>query len=295
MTFRINSLVVLYLKALLICPFFFGLPLICNTKEPNLRTIEIQVPKGIIKVRVLDTKEKRLFGRNLSNVLLAYNLIEAQYVKIGYKDIPFPTDAIWIDCNNKVTLVKTNILPDTTTLTSALVYYSPKPTPFILKLPHGDAQKFGIEEGVKLGLDFLDERQVEKNLIYKNTTVFAPKGKVQVEIADTDFQRELGLGGRKNLSSGSGMLFIFDTAGQQAISQKGMLFSIDVIWMNRDKVVTFIKSNFSEKTYSDTQAEVYFSSKPDTLYVLELPASAAKNLGIELGTKLSWELTSPNN
>ena len=72
------------------------------------------------------------------------------------------------------------------------------------------------------------------------SSALPPKEKIQVEIADNDFLRKLGLDGRKNLCSSSRMLSIFDTAELQAISQKGMLFLIDVIWMNHDKVVTFI-------------------------------------------------------
>lgn len=288
MNLQMDPLVAFCLKLRWIWLFFPGISLFCDPKGLDPQTVEIHLPKGTIRAKVLDTKEKRLLGQNFSNVLLVYNLIEAENVYVGYKDTPFPTDAIWIDCNRNVILVKSNISPETTTLTSAKLYYSPKPSPFILKLPHGDAKKFGIEEGMKLNLDFSDVTPANKNLSYKNTTLVTPKGNVQVEIAETDFQRKVGLGGRKHLSSDSGMLLLFDEIGQHAIWQKDMVFAIDAIWMNRDKIVTFIKPNFSEKTYTDTTAEVYFSSKPDTLYILELPASKAKELGIELGTKLSW-------
>lgn len=65
---------------------------------------------------------------------------------------------------------------------------------------------------------------------------------LKVEIADTKEKRGKGLGGRDNLASDSGMLFIFDKEDKYAFWMKSVKFPLDMIWINDDRVVDFIKS-----------------------------------------------------
>lgn len=127
-------------------------------------------------------------------------------------------------------------------------------------------------------------------LSYVTTKISAPKGEVLAEIADTEIKHEKGLGYRQDLPQGRGMLFVYKVPDYQPTWMKGMNFAIDVLWLNADKIVTYIVPNFSPKTYHKKGAISYDSPNPDTLYVVELPAGDAHRLGITVGTKLSFEL-----
>lgn len=61
--------------------------------------------------------------------------------------------------------------------------------------------------------------------------------KIKIEIADTQTERSKGLGGRENLASDSGMLFIFDRDGMYPFWMKGLKFPVDFIWIRGDKVI----------------------------------------------------------
>lgn len=118
--------------------------------------------------------------------------------------------------------------------------------------------------------------------------VTAPRGLVRAEIVDTDATRMLGLSGRSSLENGSGMLFKFDVPQKVYIWMKDMHFSIDVIWLNRSKIVTFIERDFSPETYTKKPPRSICSKKPDTMYVLEVPAGDAGRLGIKKGSQLRF-------
>ena len=118
--------------------------------------------------------------------------------------------------------------------------------------------------------------------------VTAPHGSVRAEIVDTDETRTLGLSNRSSLDEGNGMLFNFKKPQKVYIWMKDMQFSIDVIWLDRSKIVTFIEKNFSPETYTKKPPKSICSPKPDTMYVLEIPAGDAARLGIKMGSQLRF-------
>lgn len=127
-------------------------------------------------------------------------------------------------------------------------------------------------------------------LTYETTKIIAPKGEVLAEIADTRMKQTKGLGDRGDLPQGQGMLFVYKAPHYHPVWMKGMNFPIDVLWLNADKTVTYIVPNFSPKSYHKKGAISRYSPKPDTLYVVELPAGDVSRLGITVGTQLSFEL-----
>src|SRR3989338_8783915 len=66
---------------------------------------------------------------------------------------------------------------------------------------------------------------------------------VEVEVADTQEEQELGLSGRKNLKENEGILFVFDAPGKYGFWMKDMNFSIDMIWLAEDAKVIYIKKD----------------------------------------------------
>lgn len=61
--------------------------------------------------------------------------------------------------------------------------------------------------------------------------------RVQVELALSSDQQQLGLSGRSSLGPDQGMLFIFPSARLRSFWMKQMNFSIDIVWISQRHVV----------------------------------------------------------
>ncbi|QQS20093.1 DUF192 domain-containing protein [Candidatus Saccharibacteria bacterium] len=95
--------------------------------------------------------------------------------------------------------------------------------------------------------------------------------------------REKGLGDRKNLAKGKGMLFVFETPEKVCFWMKDMKFSIDIIWLDAQKRVTHIEQAVSPSTYPQS----YCPDQP-AKYVIELNTGEAARSGIHTGQTLSF-------
>ena len=65
---------------------------------------------------------------------------------------------------------------------------------------------------------------------------------IRVEIPSNVAEQRLGLGGRKYLPEGTGMLFLYRTARERIFWMKRMRFAIDIVWILRDKIVHIEKN-----------------------------------------------------
>ena len=92
------------------------------------------------------------------------------------------------------------------------------------------------------------------------------KTKIDLEIADNDYERQLGLMNRKEMRENEGMLFIFLRQDYQSFWMRNTLISLDMIFVNDQKKIVTIHKN--TKILSETS---YPSSEP-ALYVVEVLA-----------------------
>ena len=101
------------------------------------------------------------------------------------------------------------------------------------------------------------------------------------EIADTEKERREGLQNRENLKSNAGMLFVFDGEEKHSFWMENTLIPLDIIWINKDKEVVFIKQNA-------TPCSNCLSYTPDekAKYVLEVNAGTTKDIGLKEGDKI---------
>jgi len=115
--------------------------------------------------------------------------------------------------------------------------------------------------------------------------------KIDIEIADNDYERQLGLMNRQSMEEMQGMLFIFPAERYQSFWMLNTLFSLDMIFINSKKEIVTIHKNtvpLSEQSYP--------SSKP-AQYVLEVNAGFCDKHNIKEGDKIFWigtKLSSPN-
>ena len=119
--------------------------------------------------------------------------------------------------------------------------------------------------------------------------VYIRNQKFQVDVADTLAERQKGLSGRESLKPNEGLLFTFQRPSGQRFWMKDMLISIDIIWINGDRVIGVTENLEPEPGVSIMRLKTYPSPGPVN-YVLEVPAGTAKRIGIVAGDAVSIRL-----
>lgn len=122
-------------------------------------------------------------------------------------------------------------------------------------------------------------------------TIILPDGyKIEAEIAATDAARRRGLAGRPSIPEDHGMLFCWwnssirqnDGSIERSMWMRGMLFSIDIIWIGYDGVSRVVNSAPVGPCYPESQY-----SAP-ACYVLEVVAGQASKHGVVKGAQLRF-------
>ena len=105
---------------------------------------------------------------------------------------------------------------------------------------------------------------------------------IDIELAQDDSQRQLGLMYRDTLADNQGMLFLFDSEEARSFWMKNTILSLDMVFVNaRNEIVTIHKytTPYSEESYQST--------KP-AKYVLEVNAGFTDKRKISVGDRISW-------
>ncbi len=105
---------------------------------------------------------------------------------------------------------------------------------------------------------------------------------IDIEIAENDDKRGKGLMDRLSMDETQGMLFLFPYDTIQSFWMKNTVISLDIIFVNRDKVIVTIHK---ETVPFDTGQ--YPSSKPASK-VVEVIAGYTDLYGIKVGDKIVW-------
>ena len=106
---------------------------------------------------------------------------------------------------------------------------------------------------------------------------------IDIEIADDDNKREVGLMGRPVMEERQGMLFVFDQDYMASFWMKNTILPLDIIFINKlGEIVTICRNTtpFSEQSYSATAM---------ALLVLEVNAGFTDKYGIKEGDRISWK------
>jgi uncharacterized protein len=109
---------------------------------------------------------------------------------------------------------------------------------------------------------------------------------IVVEVAATQEDRERGLSGRTHLSINEGMLFLFDTPGFYSFWMKDMLFPIDIVWLDGNRIVGVTERIDPQVGALESTLAVLTPPQPVTR-VLELAAGRARLLGAAAGGMVS--------
>ncbi|MBF0279627.1 MAG: DUF192 domain-containing protein [SAR324 cluster bacterium] len=129
--------------------------------------------------------------------------------------------------------------------------------------------------------------QGQQKLSYTHAKVITPLGKqIDVELADTEEKRQLGLAYRKELPPGKGMLFVFNERKKHAFWMKNTFISLDILWMNNHRIV-HIEHSAPPPLPNQSPQTMVPSKKAN--FVLEIAAGQAKVLNLKLGQILHYQ------
>jgi uncharacterized membrane protein (UPF0127 family) len=144
------------------------------------------------------------------------------------------------------------------------------------------------KQGEDVKIDTSNQKDAEKikftkmGEVYFQDSLKTLKKKIDVEIADNDEKRHLGLMYRENMKEEEGMLFIFPQEEPQGFYMRNTIISLDIIFINSKKKIVKIHKKtepFSEKDLP--------SGKP-TLFVVEVNAGFTDKFGIKEGDYIDW-------
>lgn len=105
---------------------------------------------------------------------------------------------------------------------------------------------------------------------------------IDLEIADGEYETQLGLMNRDELGEKEGMLFIFPIESFHSFWMRNTLISLDIIYLNKEKEIVTIHKNTEPLS-----AKSYRSSEP-IMFVVEVNAGFTDRYGIKLGDKIDW-------
>lgn len=106
--------------------------------------------------------------------------------------------------------------------------------------------------------------------------------KVNVEIADDNYERQQGLMFRESLNENDGMIFIFEDENFQSFWMKNTLIPLDIIFIDKNFEIVDIKNAVP---CEEDPCAAYDSAKP-AKYVLEINYGFAEKNSIEAGGKV---------
>lgn len=107
----------------------------------------------------------------------------------------------------------------------------------------------------------------------------------EVEIADTNSERMVGLMDREYLKNETGMLFIFENEDIYPFWMKNTLIPLDIIWINSNLEVVHIERSVP----CVTDECIIYTPSEKAIYVLEINAGLADGNNISQGSKVKFK------
>ena len=114
------------------------------------------------------------------------------------------------------------------------------------------------------------------------------KIKIDLEIADNEYERQLGLMNRKSMEENQGMLFIFSNERIQSFWMRNTLIPLDMLFINKDKEIITIHKN------TETLSAKSYPSTAPAIYVVEVVGGFTDKYNIVIGSKIFWMGTKIN-
>ena len=105
---------------------------------------------------------------------------------------------------------------------------------------------------------------------------------LDIEIADTPYERETGLMYRESMEDDQGMLFVFSNETERSFHMKNTYIPLDLIFYSSDSTVVSLFEN------AQPRDETSIPSNAPVPFVLEINAGKSEEWNIETGDKLRF-------
>jgi len=106
--------------------------------------------------------------------------------------------------------------------------------------------------------------------------------KLDIEIADTDYDIQTGLMYRSSMQDDRGMLFVFPTMQQRYFYMRNTKFPIDLIFLDNNNFIVSFQENAKPFDESSLPSEV------PAQFVLEVNAGLAEKWLLEIGDRMDY-------
>ena len=109
--------------------------------------------------------------------------------------------------------------------------------------------------------------------------------KIDIEIADIESERTIGLMHRWSMPDTQGMLFIFEEEEPRSFWMHNTLMGLDILYIKQDDTIESIAK------YCVPKSDRSIPSKGPALYVLELIEGFCDIHGVEVGDRIDFKRT----
>lgn len=106
--------------------------------------------------------------------------------------------------------------------------------------------------------------------------------KLDIELAESDYEHQTGLMYRENMEDHQGMLFIYDTERVRSFYMKNTYIPLDIIYYGADSTLVSIQKNATPRD------ETSLPSEGPTQFILEINGGLSDEWGLEKDDKMSF-------
>jgi uncharacterized membrane protein (UPF0127 family) len=147
------------------------------------------------------------------------------------------------------------------------------------------------QESTQTNTEDMEDTNIESANSVEIITGANASVKVNVDLADTESERRLGLSFKKYLGDYDGMLFVFDSETNTPFWMKDMQIPLDMIFFDSDGFIVDIKE--AQAPCTNTYCPSIYSKK-SYMYVLEVNSGFVEKNNIPEGGSLVLHITTLN-
>ena len=119
---------------------------------------------------------------------------------------------------------------------------------------------------------------------YKKIPISYRNKNISAFIADTPQKQRRGLAVRSSIGDNEAMLFVFPRSDIYPFWMKDMQFPIDIVWLDADKKVVFIKEHAQPKDFPET-----YTPNRRARYVIEFVDGFVEKNNVQVGDEFKWD------
>ncbi|HLV38683.1 DUF192 domain-containing protein [Xanthomarina sp.] len=113
-----------------------------------------------------------------------------------------------------------------------------------------------------------------------------PLSKIDIEIADNEYETQTGLMYRSSMKENQGMLFVFEDERPRSFYMKNTQFALDLIYLDTNKTIVSFQEN--AQPLDESSLPSIFPAK----YVLEVNAGLVAKWKLQVGDSMLYSVVS---